>query len=66
MIKIKNENNDYYILRAVIGNINYKMNKSQGYIAMLTEEEEYRNKGLILYDFIYIYIFIFILIINFN
>ena len=42
----KNENNDYYVVGAVVGNINYKPNKSQGYIAMLAVEEEYRKKGL--------------------
>ena len=42
----KIENNDYYVVGAVVGNINRKPNKSQGYIAMLAVEEEYRKKGL--------------------
>ena len=42
----KIENKDYYVAGAVVGNINYKPNKSQGYIAMLAVEEEYRKKGL--------------------
>ena len=42
----KIENHDYYVVGAVVGNINRKPNKSQGYIAMLAVEEEYRKKGL--------------------
>ena len=39
-------NNTYYVVGAVVGNINRKVNKVQGYIAMLAVEEEYRKKGL--------------------
>ena len=42
----KNEKNELYICGAVVGNINKKPNKIQGYIAMLAVEEEYRKKGL--------------------
>ena len=42
----KNEKNELYICGAVVGNINRKPNKIQGYIAMLAVEEEYRKKGL--------------------
>ena len=42
----KDENNEYYVAGAVVGNINRKPNKVQGYIAMLAVEEEYRKKGL--------------------
>ena len=42
----KDEKNDLYICGAVVGNINRKPNKIQGYIAMLAVEEEYRKKGL--------------------
>ena len=40
------ENNEYFVAGAVVGNINKKPNKVQGYIAMLAVEEEYRKKGL--------------------
>ena len=40
------ENNEYFFVGAVVGNINRKPNKVQGYIAMLAVEEEYRKKGL--------------------
>ena len=40
------ENKEYYVCGAVVGNINRKTNKIQGYIAMLAVEEEYRKKGL--------------------
>ena len=42
----KDENNEYFVVGAVVGNINRKPNKIQGYIAMLAVEEEYRKKGL--------------------
>ena len=42
----KNEKNELYICGAVVGNINRKPNKIQGYIAMLAVEEDYRKKGL--------------------
>ena len=42
----KDENNEYFVAGAVVGNINKKPNKVQGYIAMLAVEEEYRKKGL--------------------
>ena len=42
----KNEKNELYICGAVVGNINRKSNKIQGYIAMLAVEEDYRKKGL--------------------
>ena len=42
----KDENNELYICGAVVGNINKKINKMQGYIAMLAVEVEYRKKGL--------------------
>ena len=42
----KNENNELFICGAVVGNINRKPDKIQGYIAMLAVEEEYRKKGL--------------------
>ena len=42
----KNENNGLFICGAVVGNINRKPDKIQGYIAMLAVEEEYRKKGL--------------------
>ena len=42
----KNEKGEYFICGAVVGNINRKPNKIQGYIAMLALEEEYRKKGL--------------------
>ena len=42
----KNEKNELYICGAVVGNINRKPNRIQGYIAMLAVEEEYRKKGL--------------------
>ena len=42
----KDENNNFYVAGAVVGNINRKPNKIQGYIAMLAVEEEYRRKGL--------------------
>ena len=40
----KDENNDYFIAGAIVGN--RKPNKVQGYIAMLAVEEEYRKRGL--------------------
>ena len=42
----KTENNELFICGAVVGNINRKPNKIQGYIAMLAVENEYRKKGL--------------------
>ena len=42
----KNEKNELYICGAVVGNINRKSNKIQGYIAVLAVEEDYRKKGL--------------------
>ena len=42
----KEANNDYYVAGAVVGNINRKPNKVQGYIAMLDVEEDYRKRGL--------------------
>ena len=42
----KDENNELYICGAIVGNINRKINKIQGYIAMLAVEVEYRKKGL--------------------
>ena len=42
----KDDKNELYICGAVVGNINRKPNKIQGYIAMLAVEEEYRKKGL--------------------
>ena len=42
----KNENNELFVCGAVVGNINRKPDKIQGYIAMLAVEEEYRKKGL--------------------
>ena len=42
----KNEKNELYICGAVVGNINRKSNRIQGYIAMLAVEEDYRKKGL--------------------
>ena len=42
----RDENNEYFVAGAVVGNINKKPNKVQGYIAMLAVEEEYRKKGL--------------------
>ena len=42
----KDENNDYFVAGAIVGNINRKPNKVQGYIAMLAVEEEYRKRGL--------------------
>ena len=42
----KDENDNFYIAGAIVGNINKKPNKIQGYIAMLAVEEEYRKKGL--------------------
>ena len=42
----KEANNDYYVAGAVVGNINRKPNKVQGYIAMLAVEEDYRKRGL--------------------
>ena len=42
----KNEKNELYICGAVVGNINRKPNRIQGYIAMLAVEEDYRKKGL--------------------
>ena len=42
----KDEKNELYICGAVVGNINKKINKMQGYIAMLAVEVEYRKKGL--------------------
>ena len=42
----KDENNEYFVVGAVVGNINRKPNKIQGYIAMLAVEDEYRKKGL--------------------
>ena len=42
----KDENNNNFVAGAVVGNINRKPNKVQGYIAMLAVEEEYRKKGL--------------------
>ena len=42
----KNEKNELFICGAVVGNINRKPNKIQGYIAMLAVEEDYRKKGL--------------------
>ena len=41
----KTENNELFICGAVVGNINRKPNKIQGYIAMLAVENEYRKKG---------------------
>ena len=42
----KNDKNELYICGAVVGNINRKPNKIQGYIAMLAVENDYRKKGL--------------------
>ena len=42
----KDENDNFYVAGGVVGNINKKPNKIQGYIAMLAVEEEYRKKGL--------------------
>ena len=42
----KSEKNELYVCGAVVGNINRKPNKIQGYIAMLAVENEYRKKGL--------------------
>ena len=42
----KDDKNELYICGAVVGNINRKPNKIQGYIAMLAVEDEYRKKGL--------------------
>ena len=44
--KKKDEKNDYFVAGAIVGNINRKPNKVQGYIAMLAVEEEYRKRGL--------------------
>ena len=42
----KDEKNELYLCGAIVGNVNKKPNKIQGYIAMLAVEEEYRKKGL--------------------
>ena len=42
----KDEKNELYVCGAIVGNVNKKPNKIQGYIAMLAVEEEYRKKGL--------------------
>ena len=42
----KDEKNELYVCGAIVGNINKKPVKIQGYIAMLAVEEEYRKKGL--------------------
>ena len=42
----KDEKNDFFIVGAIVGNINRKPKKTQGYIAMLAVEENYRKKGL--------------------
>ena len=42
----KISNDEYYVVGAVVGNINRKPQKIQGYIAMLAVEEEYRKRGL--------------------
>ena len=42
----KDSNDEYYVVGAVVGNINRKPSKVQGYIAMLAVEEEYRKRGL--------------------
>ena len=42
----KNEKNELFVCGAIVGNINKKESKKQGYIAMLAVEEEYRKRGL--------------------
>ena len=42
----KDEKNELYVCGAIVGNINKKESKKQGYIAMLAVEEEYRKRGL--------------------
>ena len=42
----KGEKNELYVCGAIVGNINKKESKKQGYIAMLAVEEEYRKRGL--------------------
>ena len=43
---LKDEKNNLIVAGAVVGNINRKPKKIQGYIAMLAVEENYRKKGL--------------------
>ena len=42
----KDEKNELFVCGAIVGNINKKESKKQGYIAMLAVEEEYRKRGL--------------------
>ena len=42
----KDEKNNLFVAGAIVGNINRKPKKTQGYIAMLAVEENYRKKGL--------------------